>query len=543
MKVVDMLIEAGADANIQYFVGTSPLMLAVENVQVVKKLLAAGADVNTKDRNGVTTLFAAVRQGNHKFLSKQKNSLTDNPLHRTILHLLKAGAELDISDMPWNPFVHSKSDPKIVKMLLAAAANTVDQHKWASVTHTELFDAKSWKSLQNGNTEEETEDSLLEGNDLLLSNMCRERIRNHLRLIHPSWNLYDTVGKLALPSPLCSFLLYFVGETDDVEPQSKVDKDLLQASSEGDAQKLEAAINGGADVNTVSLSGDTALLLACESGDEDCIHLLLEAGAEVNKCTVLPLAVKMKNAGILKLLIEAGADLNAQDKKGLTAMHHAALTDCEGTSLQVLLQAGANVNATAPDLLGALHAAALTGHVNCLKQLLQAGADANAKGQGGKTALTSATERGHVLCVRELILAGADLNLRNDEGFTALDVACAHLAWKPFEVLFRAGADIDMTSTHSLCERLVERQSTLMTGEDSKDQRKAVKELFSKLVEMCITTGLTSDDMKIDNDPLLKATMDLSDLHFPKRLSSLARQALRKGLFVSVHLKYLPLHL
>ncbi len=537
MQVVDVLIEAGADVNIQNNDGTTPLMLAFENVQVVKKLLAAGADVNTKDRNGVTTLFAAVRQGNHKFLSQQKNSLTDNPdnpLHTTILHLLKAGAELDISDMPWNPFIQSECDPKIVKLLLAAAANTMDQDTWASATHTELFDAKSWKSLQNGNTEEGTEDSLVEGNDLLLSNMCRERIRNHLRLVHPARNLYDTVGNLALPSRLCSFLLYFVGETDDVEPQREVDKDLREASSKGDVHKLKAAINGGADVNSVSLSGDTVLLLACESGDEDCIHLLLEAGAEVNKYPVLPCAVKMKNTSIPKLLIEAGADVNAKDKQGLTALYHAALTDCKGTSLQVLLEAGANVNATTPGQLSALHAAALIGHVNCLKKLLQAGADVNTKTSDGETALIFATERGHMQCVRELILAGAELNLRNDEGFTALDVACAHLAWKPFDVLFRAGADIDMTSTHSLCERLVERHSNLTTGADNRTQRKEVKELFSKSVTMCITAGLTPDDMKIDNDPLLKGTMDLSDLHFPKRLSRLARQAVLKGLSVRI---------
>jgi hypothetical protein len=61
LRIVRMLIAAGADLNLRNDEGLTVLMSAVDEDRVLfKLLLAAGADVNAKDKNGTTVLMDAV---------------------------------------------------------------------------------------------------------------------------------------------------------------------------------------------------------------------------------------------------------------------------------------------------------------------------------------------------------------------------------------------------------------------------------------------------------------------------------------------------
>ena len=74
-------------------------------------------------------------------------------------------------------------------------------------------------------------------------------------------------------------------------------------------------IENGADVNRQNDSGETALILACEQGDEKLAQYLIENGANVNVSksrgtTPLSIALDNKNMGLAKLLINSHADID-----------------------------------------------------------------------------------------------------------------------------------------------------------------------------------------------------------------------------------------
>lgn len=102
-KLIDHLLEAGADVHILDKDGNSALKIAlsIENIDVAKKLIDAGADVNTADSEGLTTLHAAA-------------STNDAEL---IQYLLSLGANVNAKDVKGGTPLH-----------VAAATNTSDSH-------------------------------------------------------------------------------------------------------------------------------------------------------------------------------------------------------------------------------------------------------------------------------------------------------------------------------------------------------------------------------------------------------------------------------
>ena len=86
----------------------------------------------------------------------------------------------------------------------------------------------------------------------------------------------------------------------------------------------------------------------------------------------------------LQTAIEAGADVNARDKRGLTALMHAA---DRGFTLivELLLNAGADPDMRAVEGPTALFMAVAKEHVEIVELLLESGADASIRGQKGLT--------------------------------------------------------------------------------------------------------------------------------------------------------------
>lgn len=92
--------------------------------------------------------------------------------------------------------------------------------------------------------------------------------------------------------------------------------------------------------------GATALHLACESGNEECISLLLKSGAPIDALTfddwASPLLVACFNGNksAAKLLIMANAELDTPNAEEATALHvacHSGSVEC----VELLVQAGA----------------------------------------------------------------------------------------------------------------------------------------------------------------------------------------------------------
>jgi hypothetical protein len=118
---------------------------------------------------------------------------------------------------------------------------------------------------------------------------------------------------------------------------SKSDKALLKAAEKGKLEAVQAALDGGADINCADAKGRTAVHLAVIANSVACVHELLSKGADPNlpdKNKEFPIhsAACFPTTDVLRVLIDTGnVNLESQNKDGNTALHSAAHTgrvDC-----------------------------------------------------------------------------------------------------------------------------------------------------------------------------------------------------------------------
>ena len=132
--------------------------------------------------------------------------------------------------------------------------------------------------------------------------------------------------------------------------------DLHYAATIGDVAALREILDDGVSPNTLDQYGQTPLHQLCDSDDDaearaDCLHVLLEAGANVNapdgfQRTPLHYAAGYLNAIVVGALIKAGADVNRGDASGQTPLHWACAHSVSDVGPALLLiRNGADVNA------------------------------------------------------------------------------------------------------------------------------------------------------------------------------------------------------
>ncbi|NLT24417.1 MAG: hypothetical protein GXX82_15355 [Syntrophorhabdus sp.] len=178
----------------------------------------------------------------------------------------------------------------------------------------------------------------------------------------------------------------------------------------------------GADVNSTSLEGTTALHWVCHAGNLHVARILIDHGADVearNPQMSTPLhhlctntgvqeQVKEDRRGLATLLIEKGADVNARDRNSVTPLHLASgnfTAKDAGDLVRFLLEHGADVNARDKDGRFPLHWAMTNYLPLTCKILLDAGADPNVRaGGGGITPLEQAIALPDSNPVREQLL-------------------------------------------------------------------------------------------------------------------------------------------
>ena len=149
---------------------------------------------------------------------------------------------------------------------------------------------------------------------------------------------------------------------------------------------------------------ETALLVAIHTKDAQKVHLLIDAGANVNwpatkgiKRTPIQKAVEIGSFEITQLLINQGALVNNEPavRGGSTALQLAAIGGYIGIA-ELLLENGADANAPSARVYGrtALEGAAEHGRIDMLKLLWNAGAKVH--GDEYEIALRLAKENGHM---------------------------------------------------------------------------------------------------------------------------------------------------
>lgn len=126
----------------------------------------------------------------------------------------------------------------------------------------------------------------------------------------------------------------------------------------------------------------------------------------------------------MRALVAIGEDVNAADRDGRTALHHAAIVGDQEIA-EVLLRSGARPNSVDRQGWTPLHYAASGFHVSVAETLLQAGAAVDLVDENGNTPLFRAVfdSRGRGEMIQLLIRWGADSQRRNAHGVSPLDLA------------------------------------------------------------------------------------------------------------------------
>ena len=195
--------------------------------------------------------------------------------------------------------------------------------------------------------------------------------------------------------------------------------------------KVKLLIRKGADVNAKNRDGLTALMHAAVDGIHGSVKLLLEAGADVNsqnsncesplhaaaygskvycppcnQCQVILCNAAEGTDQCMELLLSAGADVNLRDVYGHTPLIASALI-CDVKCLDLLIRSGSDVNATDNDGVTPLMIVAglrfFTLHIVCPSDAIKI----------SKNALS---------CCKLLLKAGAHVNITSFANFTAYDL-------------------------------------------------------------------------------------------------------------------------
>ena len=189
----------------------------------------------------------------------------------------------------------------------------------------------------------------------------------------------------------------------------------IEASKDGDIERLNWTLEQGADVDTRDQYGLRALMWATKYGHIDIVKILVPKVADIDArlsskdwmfvrneknfeiaesykgLTALKVALKEKNYEIAKVLLDNGADINARDSGGRTALVRASEQIQTVFGLrEYLIEEGSDVNNPSREFENFTNSALeiVEIQIELMEFLIENGADVNARDYDGKTALT-----------------------------------------------------------------------------------------------------------------------------------------------------------
>ncbi|KAL0985519.1 hypothetical protein UPYG_G00157930 [Umbra pygmaea] len=271
---------------------------------------------------------------------------------------------------------------------------------------------------------------------------------------------------------------------------------LRSAAWGGHTSAVHMLLEAGAEVDHCDAEGRTALRTAAWGGHEEILVTLLGYGAQVDLAdregrTPLIVAAYMGNREVLEILLDHGAEVNLADGDGRTALSVAALCVPKagvkgyGDVASLLLERGADSGHMDKDGMTPLLLAAYEGHEEVVELLLEAGADVDesagphATASVAVTPLLAAAAMGHLGTVGRLLFWGAAVDGIDGEGRTALSLAAARGSVEVVKALLDRGLDenhkddLGWTPLHAAaceghratCAALTERGSMARVGE------------------------------------------------------------------------------
>ncbi|XP_023727784.1 histone-lysine N-methyltransferase EHMT2 isoform X3 [Cryptotermes secundus] len=233
-------------------------------------------------------------------------------------------------------------------------------------------------------------------------------------------------------------------------------KSFYQAAKSGNAEKLVQILGSGLNPNHLfrECSMGTALHAACSGGHLSIVHILLQAGVQLDvldrdQNTPLMLAAMSNHNDVVKYLVKAGANVMIKGSDGMTALHLAAkagnIESCH------YLLAVANTVKTYIDVVDdggwtPLVWAAEHCHVDVARYLLQNRADPLIRDAEQNIALHWSAYSGSVDISEMLLNYGCEVNSTNVHGDTPLHIGARQNMYNCVLLLLARGARVDITN-------------------------------------------------------------------------------------------------
>lgn len=154
---------------------------------------------------------------------------------------------------------------------------------------------------------------------------------------------------------------------------------LIAAVMAGNVLRLREALALGAALEERDQWGDgTAVCYAAMEGQEECLRVLLQAGADPEArwdvsgdyASPLHLAAMGNHVSCVRTLLRHGADIEARTREGCTPLHEAAIKSSLAC-LHTLLENGAGVDATTPMGITPLYVAAQERQPEAMRALIE----------------------------------------------------------------------------------------------------------------------------------------------------------------------------
>ncbi|MFN7114996.1 MAG: ankyrin repeat domain-containing protein [Alphaproteobacteria bacterium] len=401
-------VRSSINQHAAYHSGFTPVMLAASknHTDIIERLAAHGADLNKTDNQNRHSLFIAVEGGHADAVRK--------------LIALGADAGRDVlstsNKSPMIHWVNDKNYREILGLIISAGANI------------NATDSNGQTALHRACDYTRAEQILC----LLQLGAAPNGLNSYGQ--RPIDELIDNYTYRNQDMPELIDALLRAGADPGISPSPLVQRAPLHVATEaGHVQSVKLLLKKGApvDVPDRSAMAMTPLLMAAENGNRVIADLLLAAGANILKTDAekrgaLHLAARSGQADFCNFLLGAtDIDINARDKDGWTALHHACARE-KTAVVKMLIERGADLTAVDNDGLTPLHRAMDTRSddvIDAYVATLGAKADLDVLSRDGDTPLIHAARTGFIKSIEKLLAAGADITVSGAGGLSALHTA------------------------------------------------------------------------------------------------------------------------
>lgn len=432
-KIVDLLLDAGADQTIVDCEQRTALSWAVEKGQVaiVKRLL---------DSDNIACMNPNVVDGNPPRLLLARAAENGN-LAMTKL-LFGKGAKLGLkSNSDHSPIywaVHNGHQDLVEFFLQAIPKPDVDEYD-------EQDDCTLLSAAVNADQLEITKKLLKAGADVKKT----------------SGRYQQTPLSFAAYSDRPLFITLLLDNPDNPDHRADTEEadidgwtPLMFAVQGGNSETAKLLISKGARASLSKDGEKSDLSLAVKWDSDEMVSEILEntvgEQSQPHLDNAILWAAKRENTAIVELLLKKGANSNANAIDGSTPMLKAAKRSHVDT-VKLLLSWKADVNMANDKGKTPLYWASYNGSEDTVNALLeerneQRQADPNIPTKSNSTPLLAAAEQGHEAVATRLVEAGAKVNVENDENETPLYWACCQGSTAMVQTFLDMGAKPNIAS-------------------------------------------------------------------------------------------------